>query len=106
MSYEEIFYKLKNIFLRADVGNINGHFAFQFNIIGEGEGIFYVEIKDKRIYVEPYEYYDRDAIFIATAKVFFDIAEGRLNPVEAFYLGKLKVAGDLGKALEIQKLIK
>lgn len=106
MSYEEVFYRLKNIFLKADLSKINGHFSFQFNIIGEGEGIFYVEIKDKRIYVEPYEYHDRDAIFIAPANVFFDIAEGRLNAVKAFSLGKLKVAGDLGKAFEIQKLIK
>lgn len=106
MSYEEIFDRLKATFLKADVSNIEEHFAFQFNIIGEGEGIFYVEIKDKKLYIEPYEYYDRDAVFIAPAKVFFDIAEGRLNPVKAFSLGKLKVAGNLGKALEIQKLIK
>ena len=106
MSYEEIFNRLKKTFSKADVSKVKEHYAFQFTIIGEGEGIFYVEIKDGKLYVEPYEYYDRDAIFIAPAKVFFDIAEGKLNPVQAFSLGKLKVAGNLKKALEIGNFLK
>ncbi len=106
MSYEEIFNRLKKTFSKADVSNVKEHYAFQFNIIGEGEGIFYIEIKDGKLYIEPYEYYDRDAIFIAPANVFFDIAEGKLNPVKAFSLGKLKVAGSLEKALQIRNLLK
>ena len=35
----------------------------QFNVTGEAEGIFYAEVKEGKLYVEPYEYYDRDAIF-------------------------------------------
>lgn len=104
MTYEENFSDLKKILMKADVSKIDGELAFQFNIIGDGQGVFYVKIKDGQLNIEPYEYYDRDAMFIATAKVFTKLAEGKLNPVLAFTTGKLKVEGNLDKALEIQKI--
>ena len=50
--------------MKADVSGIGEHLAFQFDITGEGQGTFYAEVKEGKLYVEPYEYYDRDAIFI------------------------------------------
>ena len=47
----------------ADVSDIQEHLAYQFNITGEAEGIFYAEVKEGKLYVEPYEYFDRDAMF-------------------------------------------
>jgi len=105
MTYEENFNNFKKILKKADVSKIEGELAFQFNIMGDGQGIFYLKVKDGQLSVEPYEYYDRDAIFIATAKVFTKLVEGKLNPVVAFTTGKLKVEGNLDKALEIQKII-
>ena len=46
MSYEEVFAKVKEIFMKADVSRVEEHLAFQFNITGEGEGAFYAEVKD------------------------------------------------------------
>ena len=37
---------------------------------------------------------------------FWKIATGKLDPVMAFTFGKLKAQGDLGKALELKKLIR
>ena len=92
--------------MNADVSDIKEHLAYQFNIIGESSGIFYVEVKDGKLSVEPYEYYDRDAMFTATAKTFMDIVEGKLDPVLAFTLQKLKVEGNFDKALRLNELIK
>ena len=36
---------------------------------------------------------------------FKKLLEGKLDPVAAFTFGKLKVQGDIGKALELKKLI-
>ena len=105
MTYQENFNNFKKILNKADVSKFEGELAFQFNIVGDGQGIFYLKVKDGQLSVEPYEYYDRDAIFIATAKVFTKLVEGKLNPVVAFTTGKLKVEGNLDKALEIQKII-
>ena len=56
------------------------------------------------MYVEPYEYYDRDCIFIITGSDFLKIVSGEMNPVWAFTTGKLKVQGSIEKALEFQKI--
>ena len=37
---------------------------------------------------------------------FNKLIDGKLDPVMAFTLGKLKVGGDIGKALEFAKLVK
>lgn len=105
MTYEEIFTKVKDMFKDADVSGVKEHLAYQFNITGEGSGAFYAEVKDGELFIEPYEYYDRDAAFICSADVLFKILAGELDPVKAFTFGKLKVEGNLDKALKIKSLM-
>ncbi|MBE6845737.1 MAG: SCP2 sterol-binding domain-containing protein [Ruminococcus sp.] len=104
MTYEEIFEKSKEIIMQADVSGFDNHLAIQVDITGEGEGAFYIELKDKQLHVEPYEYYDHDCKFIISAKHFFKLIDGSLNPVVAFTTGRLKVEGSIDKALEFQKI--
>ena len=104
MTYADMFSKVKGMMMEADVSTVNEHLAYQFNITGEAEGIFYAEVKEGKLYVEPYEYYDRDAIFICSAETLFKINEGKLDPVLAVTLGKLKVEGNIDKALYLKKL--
>ena len=59
----------------------------------------------KRAEERPYEYYDRDAIFICSADTLLKLAAGKLDPVFAFTTGKLKVEGSLEKALMLQKFV-
>lgn len=106
MTYEAMFQEIKDLFMKADVSNITEHLAYQFNIEGEAEGIFYAEVKDKTLYVEPYEYFDRDVIFTTTADVLLKIARGKMNPVKAFTLGKIKVDGSIEQALKLQQFVK
>lgn len=106
MTYQEVFSQIRETLMQADVSDYQGHLAIQVNLTGEGEGIFYVELNNGRLNVEPYDYNDRDVLFIVDSKIFFKIINGKLDPVLAFTTGKLKVEGDLGKALEIKKLIK
>ena len=68
--------------------------------------IFYIEIKDGQVHVEPYEYYDRNAILTVNATNFTKLINGKLDPVIAFTTGKLKVDGDVNAALELIKFIK
>lgn len=105
MTYAEFFAKVKGLFMEADVSDVTEHLAYQFNIIGEAEGIFYVEVKEGKLYVEPYEYYDRDAMFTAKAETLMDIAAGKQDPVMAVTLQKLKVEGNIEKALKLKNLI-
>lgn len=106
MTYEEVFSKSKELFMKNDVSGVNEHLAYQFNITGEGEGAFYAEVKDGELHVEPYEYYDRDATFICSADTLLKLAAGKLDPILAFTLGKLKVEGSIEQALKLKDFIK
>ena len=105
MTYSEYFASVKTQFMGADVSDITEHLAFQFNITGEASGNFYVEVKDGKLYIEPYEYYDRDALFIGTAELFTAIIKGEKDPVAEFLCHKLKVEGNIDKALKLKDII-
>lgn len=105
MTYADFFAEVKGKFMDADVSDITEHLAYQFNIEGEAGGIFYVEVKEGKLYVEPYEYYDRDAMFTASAEVLMKIASGKLDPILAVTLQKLKVEGNIEKALKLKEFI-
>ena len=53
MTYAEFFSEIKGKFMEADISDITEHLAYQFNIVGEASGIFYVEAKDGKVHVEP-----------------------------------------------------
>lgn len=105
MTYAEVFVAIKEKFMAADTSDIKEHLAYQFNITGEGSGIFYAEVKDGVLSVEPYEYYDRDAMFTCSAETLIKIADGKMDPIMAFTLQKLKVEGNIDKALRLKELI-
>lgn len=106
MTYADFFYEIKGKFMGTDVSDIKEHLAYQFSIEDEeAGGCFYVEVKDGQLYVEPYEYYDRDANFISDPDTFMKIAEGKIDPVWAFTTQKLKVEGDIEKALRLKEII-
>ena len=105
MKYADMFARVKGMLIQADVSDITEHLAYQFNITGEAEGIFYVEVKEGKLYVEPYEYFDRDAIFTCSAETLFKLAEGKTDPILAFTTGKLKVEGNIDKALRLKEII-
>ena len=105
MTYADMFSKVKGMLMDADVSDIQEHLAYQFNITGEAEGIFYAEVKEGKLYVEPYEYFDRDAMFTCSAETLFKIADGKADPILAVTLGKLKVEGNIDKALKLKDLI-
>ena len=106
MTYADYFYEMKNKFMGTDVSDIHEHLAFQFDIEDEeAGGIFYVEVKEGQLFVEPYEYFDRDAKFISDADTLMKIAEGEMDPVWAFTNQKLRVEGNIDKALRLKEII-
>lgn len=105
MSFNDNFSELKSIFMSKNIEEVDGFLAFQFDIIGDGSGTFYAELKNGKLSIEPYEYIDRQAVFTASFDVFKNIALGNLDPVKAFITKKLSVDGDFNKALKLKRLI-
>ncbi|MGN0553031.1 MAG: SCP2 sterol-binding domain-containing protein [Oscillospiraceae bacterium] len=106
MTYEQIVAKAKEIMAEKSAKGFKEHIAAEIHITGEGEGAYYIEILDEKIYVEPYEYYDRDFILTASALDLLGIVEGTLDAVNAYTTGKIKIEGSIDKALAFQKFCK
>ena len=95
MTYTEAFEKIKKMFKETDVGNISEDFAVQIDFTDEDcQGMFYIEIKDKQLYVEPYDYYDRRALLKADFKTIKDIFGGKTDVFKAVTEQKALVEGD------------
>ncbi len=105
MTFDEILSAVRETAASTDVSGTN-FLAVQINLTGKDSGVFYVEVKDGKTSVEPYEYNDRSCAITIEPSNFMKLMEGKLDPVLAYTTGKLKVEGDLGKALEFSKLFK
>ena len=101
MTYEEIFSNVREAFENEDARNIFEHIAIQVNVTGEGEGIFYIEAAQRAITVEPYDYYDRDAIVTLSSDTVLALAKGKIKYKEAADQGLLKIDGDIEKVRKI-----
>lgn len=106
MTYESIVAAVRKKLSKADVSSIPGTLAFQVDVEGEAEGIFYIEIKDGQLHVEPYDYHDRNARLIINGTNLMKLVNGKLDPVLAFTTGKLKVDGDTNAAMELIRFLK
>ncbi len=105
MKFEELLSLVREKGKGVDVSG-TGFLAVQVNITGDNGGVFYVEVKDGKVNIEPYEYNDRQCAVTISSDDLVKLMAGKLDAVAAFTLGKLKVDGDIGKALEFSKLIK
>ena len=95
MRYEELVARVAEAMKRAKVSRQVGYVAYQFNVEGEASGIFYLEISDGKVNVEPYEYFDRDIVIVTSADVIVQMLEGRLTPRAAYTNGQMQLYGDV-----------
>ena len=76
MTYEEIVGYVQKKAAKADAKKF-GAVAVQIDITGEGEGAFYVEAKDGKFDVQPYEYFDHNAKVVADGNDFIAFLNGK-----------------------------
>ena len=94
MTYEEIVsFVSKNIKKTAAI-KVTQHIAVEFDIYGEGEGAFYVEISDGVVVVAPYEYYDRDAKVFISGEELVKIINNEKTLSESILDGLMMVEGN------------
>ena len=87
---------------RVDASRIQGMSnSYLFDI--EGEGQWVVAVADGKLNVTEGSG-EADATISTTAEVFDRISSGEQNPTTAYMTGKLKVKGDMGAAMKLQKL--
>ena len=76
--------------------------TYVFDIDGAGQ--WTVAVDDGRVSVTDGASPDADCTITSSAESFERIVAGELNPTSAYMTGKLKVKGDMGAAMKLQKL--
>jgi len=97
MTYETLVEKIRNVYEYADARNIFEHIAIQINIEGEGAGILYLEVADRAVCVEPYDYYDKDGLVRINSSTVIELVEGRLSFKEGIEKGLIQYEGNMNK---------
>lgn len=105
MAFESVFAQARKMIMKSDVSGVKEHLAYQINITGENAGTFYIEVKDGNLHVEPYEYYDRHALFVCCADTMLDLAAGKLDLIAALSSGKMRVEGSIEQGLKLKKVL-
>ena len=102
MTYEQIVSKVKAKYADADASSLSGTVAIQINLTGKNvEGIFYIEAKDGKVNVEPYDYHDNKAIVTVAPTNLLMILDGKLKPAIAYTTGRVSVDGDVNAVLQL-----
>jgi putative sterol carrier protein len=83
----------------AKTAGMNNSYLFDI----DGAGKWLVDVRDGKVSVsEGGE--SADVVLSASEETFEKIATGEQNPTSAYMTGKLKVKGDMGAAMKLQKL--
>jgi putative sterol carrier protein len=103
-SIRETFQNMPAAFQKDAAKGFSG--VYQFELSGEGGGTWHAAITNGELQVAEGAHAAPDVVISAKAEHYLAIAEGRMNQMLAFATGKLKVRGDLGKAMKLQSLFK
>lgn len=81
--------------------------VFQFNVKGKEEGVWHIDLKNGDGSCGQGEPKNApDATLTMDSNNFADMFAGKLKPTTAFMMGKLKISGDLQKAMKLEKMMK
>jgi putative sterol carrier protein len=83
----------------SKTAGMNNSYVFEI----DGAGTWKVDVTDGKVSVTEGGD-DADVTIAASEETFQAIASGEQNPTTAYMTGKLKVQGDMGAALKLQKL--
>ena len=98
-STKEFFEALAGRVDESKTAGMNNSYVFEI----EGAGTWLVSVEDGRVSVTEGEG-EADCTISATEENFEKMVSGDLNPTTAYMTGKLKIKGDMGAAMKLQKL--
>ena len=101
-SVEEIIAALPGRFLPEQAGDTNA--TFQFDLSGEGGGQWQARIADRKLEVQPGTAASPNVTISMAAPDFLEMVNGEMNAMSAFMRGKIRVKGDMGLVMKMQKL--
>jgi len=79
--------------------------VYEFNITGDNGGVWTVDLTKEPGAVTAGSTGSAKCTVTAATNDFMNIVSGKMNPQMAFMSGKLKIKGDMGLAMKLQKVI-
>lgn len=101
MTFFEMFDAAKAGFANANVSGLNGHVAIQIEVTEDGCGIFYAEITDGVLNVQPYDYRDNTAAVTLPHSTLFALLRRETTLPEAVAQEKAFVQGCMESAAKL-----
>ena len=101
MTFFEMFDAAKAGLKNADVSGLNGHVAIQIEVTEDGCGIFYAEVTDGVLNVQPYNYYDHTAAVTLPHSTLFALLRRETTLPEAVAQEKAVVQGCMESAAKL-----
>lgn len=99
---QEIFAAMPDRFSAERAGAYNA--TIQFDLAGDDGGQWYVVVDEGRAAVTEGLHEAPAATIRMAAPDFVDMMTGKLDPMNAFMMGKVKVEGDLNSVMKFQTL--
>ena len=99
MSAREFFETLESRVDQSKTAGMNNSYLFDI----DGAGKWKVDVQDGNVKVTQ-DAEDADVTITTTEDTFDKIVSGEQNATSAYMTGKLKVKGDMGAAMKLQKL--
>lgn len=101
MTFQEMFDAAKAGFANADVSGLNGHVAIQIEVTEDGCGIFYAEVADGVLNVQPYDYRDNTAAVTLPHSTLFALLRRETTLPDAVAQEKAFVQGCMESAAKL-----
>ena len=114
LTYEEAFEHIREAYQQVDAQNREKHperfhegfrRIIEIELVGEGAGWLYIDIREDGYRVEPWSYHDADAHIKCSYYHLMRMIHGETTCTRLFMKGRLKITGNLAKGFEIKNLL-
>lgn len=99
LSIQDLMDKMPSAFLPEKAEGVD--VVIQFNFEGDDGGDWYVTIKDGTCTIDKGQYDNPTMALTAASSDYVDLVTGKLDGMQAFMQGKLKLKGDLNLAMKM-----
>lgn len=102
LNSEQLIELLKRGFVKENAAGMNT--CIQFNLAGENGGNWFMKIRNQTMEIQSGSTDDANAEINITTADFLGIITGELDPLKAFFTGKIKIVGDQSAVMKLVAL--
>ncbi|WP_033827104.1 SCP2 sterol-binding domain-containing protein [Bacillus andreraoultii] len=106
LSLEETMQFIEKTLNESPTPIADANVTYQFDISGDEEGSYQLQLQNGKAKVEQAGTAQADCTLVMSFASFRKFLIGKLSGTAAFMTGKLKIKGDIGKAMKLEKILK